>query len=181
MEQTNTPFDIFAPDFELPGVDDSVHHLATYLENYQAVGVVFLSNNCPYVRSYIDRLKQIQTDFEGQGFILIGINANHPKQVMQESLEQMKIFAAEHQLNFPYLRDTTQDVLGCFNSQVTPEVFLLDKSGSICYRGRIDDSVESPDSVQNPYLRNSILALLNREKVVPNSTEAVGSPIEWRK
>lgn len=52
-EKTGTPIGGHAPDFELPGVDHSVHHLARYLEQYSIVGVVFMGNNCPYVRNYI--------------------------------------------------------------------------------------------------------------------------------
>ena len=32
----------YAPDFELPGVDDEVHHLARYLEEYRAVVFGFI-------------------------------------------------------------------------------------------------------------------------------------------
>jgi len=42
----------YAPDFELPGIDDTVHHLARYLEKFQAVGVVMMRNHCPYVHPY---------------------------------------------------------------------------------------------------------------------------------
>lgn len=181
MKQTDTRDEIYAPDFELPGTDDRVHHLSSYLESFQAVGVIFMADNCPYVRSYIERLKQIQTDFGKQGFTLIGINAHPPENSLDESLEMMKNFAAEHELNFPYLRDTTQDVAKCFKTNVTPEAFLIDKSGSVCYRGKIDDYAESADAVKTSYLRDSISALLAGEKIEPEFTQAVGSLLVWRK
>ena len=31
----------YAPDFELPGTNGTVHHLARYLDDYRAVVVVF--------------------------------------------------------------------------------------------------------------------------------------------
>ncbi|MGK7872576.1 MAG: thioredoxin family protein [Xenococcaceae cyanobacterium] len=171
----------YVPDFELPGIDDQVHHLARYLEKFQAVGVVFMGNLCPYVRLYINRLKQIQTEFEKQGFTLIGINANEAEEVPEESFEQMKSFAAQQNLNFPYLRDPNQDVAKCFGVNTTPEVFLIDKTAILRYRGRIDDCAESPDLVQTPYLRNSIAALLEQEAIALNFTEAVGCSLKWRK
>ncbi|HEY9751085.1 MAG TPA: redoxin domain-containing protein, partial [Allocoleopsis sp.] len=75
METVGTTIGSYAPDFELPGIDNAVHHLARYLERSKAVGVVFMCNHCPYVRLYLDRLKQIQATFQGQKFTLIGINA----------------------------------------------------------------------------------------------------------
>ena len=53
METVGTTIGSYAPDFELPGIDNAVHHLARYLERSKAVGVVFMCNHCPYVRLYL--------------------------------------------------------------------------------------------------------------------------------
>ena len=76
MEKMSTVIGSYAPDFEIPGIDGSVHHLARYLDQFRAVGVVFMCNHCPYVKLYLDRLKQIQTEFQSQGVTLVGINSN---------------------------------------------------------------------------------------------------------
>jgi len=110
MNLAGTPIGSYAPDFEVPGVDDEVHHRARYLEKYQVIAVIFISNNCPYVQPYLERLKQLQTEFADMGVTLIGINANDGTQDRAESLEMMKVFATSDGLNFPYLRDVTQDV-----------------------------------------------------------------------
>ncbi len=166
----------YSPDFELRGIDDQVHHLARYLENHQVITVVFLSNTCSYVRLYIDRLKEIQQAFEPQGCTLIGINAND-----LESCEEMKSFAREYQLNFPYLKDFSQDVLSSFGATITPEVFLLDNQGILRYKGTIDNNPNSSELGENAYLWNNITALLNQETISPDSTQPVGSPIQGRK
>ncbi len=171
---------VYAPDFELPGIDQQVHHLTKYLEKFRAVGVVFLSDRCPYVQMYLKRLDQIQTEFKERGFTLIGINANDTSHSPENSLEQMKIFATEHQIVFPYIKDTAQDVARCFKAQSTPEVFVVDKNYEVCYRGAIDDSPESSDSVKKAYLRDSIAALLGGREIEPVKTEVVGTEIEWR-
>ena len=181
MEKTNATIGGYAPDFELPGVDGQVHHLARYLERFRAIAVVFMSDRCPYVNLYINRLKQIQTEFENQSFTLIGINANDAQQVPEDSFEQMKNFAAQKKLNFPYIRDSNQDVAKSFQVQVTPEVFLIDQKAIIRYRGQIDDNAQSPDLVKIPYLKNSISALLESKVIQPNYTPAIGSALQWRK
>lgn len=180
MEMTDTPIGSYAPDFELPGIDDTVHHLARYLESFRAVGVIFMCNHCPYVRLYLGRLKQIQADFQAQGFTLIGINANDAIQYPEDSFENMKTFAASNQLNFPYIRDVTQDVAHCFGAQKTPEVFLLDTNGLVRYRGQIDDNANEPEAVGVPYLRNALTQLLQGEPVSVAFTEAIGCSVKWR-
>ncbi|MDY7014394.1 MAG: thioredoxin family protein [Cyanobacteriota bacterium] len=169
-----------APDFELPGTDGEVYHLTRYLETQQAVGVIFMSNQCPSVRSYLARLKQIQSDFSDRGLLLIGINANDAEQCPEESFAQMKTFAREHQLNFPYLRDSSQDVAHSFGAQIAPHVFLLDRAGTIRYCGAIDDSPDSPETVQHPFLRKAIAALLDGKDIETTNTEPVGCSLRWR-
>lgn len=169
----------YAPDFEIPGVDGTVHHLARYLERFQAVGVIVMCNHCPYVRLYLDRLKQLQAE-AGQRFTLIGINANDENQVPEDCFEQMKVFATAHQLNFPYLRDLTQDVAQSFGATCTPQAFLVDRSGVVRYSGSIDDNAEDPQAVQQTYLQDAITQLLSNREISCPTTEAIGCSIKWR-
>ncbi|MEW6491977.1 MAG: thioredoxin family protein [Cyanobacteriota bacterium] len=180
MEKTGTPVGSYAPDFELPGIDDQVHHLSRYLEQWRGVGVVFMCNHCPNVNSYLDKLKQIQAQFEPQGFTLVGINASDPEHDSQESFKKMKQLAQEWQLNFPYLWDSTQDVAHSFGAQKTPEVFVVDKEGVIRYSGLIDNHLQGLKAESVPYLQNAIAALLCGQEIYPKSTQTMGTPLKWR-
>jgi len=180
MEPKGTAIGGYAPDFELPGIDGSVHHLARYLSKFRAVGVVFMCNHCPYVKLYLDRLKQLQIEFEAQGLTLIGINPNDATQFPEDGFEQMKTFASSQGLNFPYLRDETQDVANSFGAVKTPHVFLLNQDGVLCYSGQIDDNPNQPGAVQVSSFRDAIAQVLNGTPVTPSSTEPVGCSIKWK-
>lgn len=180
MKEPRLSINRYAPDFELPGTDGAVHHLSRYLETFRAVGVVMLSHGCPQVRLYLDRLKQIQADFQAQGFTLIGINANDDRQFPEDSLTKMKTFLSDYQLNFPYLRDMTQEVAQGFAAEKMSEVFLIDRSGLIQYRGAIDDNPQDAAFVKTPYLRQATTQLLSGIEVFPRSIAAVGSSVTWR-
>jgi peroxiredoxin len=175
-----TAIGAYAPDFELPGTDNTVHHLARYLEKYQAIGVVFMCNHCPYVKLYLERLKQIQADFATQNFTLIGINPNDATQFPDDSFEKMKLFVNDQNINFPYLRDETQDVAYSFGAKKTPHVFLLNQSGVLCYSGAIDDNPNQPEAVTATYFRDAIAEVLRGDSVSSNSTEPVGCSVKWR-
>jgi peroxiredoxin len=170
----------YAPDFELPGTDGSVHHLAQYLQKFRAIGVVMMGNRCPHVQHYLDRLKQIQSEFFHQGVTLIGINPNDDSQCPEDGFDAMKSFVIEHQLNFPYLRDVTQDVAQGFGAKWTPEVFLIDQAGVIRYGGAIDNSPQMPEAVTVRYLRDAIEQLLSGGDHCSASIPAVGCAIQWR-
>jgi peroxiredoxin len=181
MERIGTAIGGYAPDFELPAIDGSVHHLARYLETFRAVGVVFMCNHCPYVKLYLERLKSIQADFEAAEFTLIGINPNDAEQFPDDSFDNMKQFASDHQLNFPYLRDVTQDVAQSFGAEKTPHIFLLNQEGVLCYSGAIDDNANQPDAVKVTYLRNAIAQVLNQRPVTSTSSPPVGCSVKWRR
>ncbi|MGB3491556.1 MAG: thioredoxin family protein [Elainellaceae cyanobacterium] len=176
-----SPVGSYAPDFELPDINHIVHHLARYLDKYDAVAVIMMSNHCPYVQAYLERLKQLQTEFEPQGVTLIGINSNDDRQVPQDSLEQMQVFAAEHQLNFPYLRDVAQDVAQGFRATTTPQAFLIDQASVICYVGAIDNSPKDASTVSQTYLHDAISLLINSKTISIPTTNPVGCSVKWRK
>jgi peroxiredoxin len=177
---TDTPIGSYAPDFELPGIDGQVHHLSRYLEKFRAVGVVSMCNYCPYVGYYLERLKQIQQDFSSFGFTLIGVNGNAVDKDLVESFDGMKAFAQKHELNFPYLWDSTQDVTRSFGALFTPMAFVIDFEGRVRYRGQIDDNSTNPEAVQVQYLRNAIASLFGKNNIDITETEAVGTKIIWR-
>jgi peroxiredoxin len=170
----------YVPDFEIPGVDGAVHHLSRYLEQFRAVGVVIMCNHCPYVKLYLESLKQLQTQIAAQGATLVGINPNDETRTPEDNFAAMQSFATAHQLNFPYLRDVTQEVARGFGAARTPEVFLIDQVGRLRYSGGIDDQPQNPANAQQHYLRDAVLQLLAREEIVYPVTEAVGCSIKWR-
>lgn len=153
----------YAPDFELQGVDEKVYHLSRYLEEYQAIAVVFLSNSCPNARGSIDSLKALQLSYNSQGLALIAINANEG-----ESFREMQEFSQQNDLNFPYLRDTTQDVARCFGVEKTPQCFLVDHDWTLRYKGGIEALIPA------------IQSLLNNEKILVTESDFIGCSIKWR-
>jgi peroxiredoxin len=179
LELTPTAIGSYAPDFEIRGIDSEVHHLARYLEKFKAVGVVFMANTSGDVKMYIERLKNLQSSMQGQGFTLIGINPHDGNQDPAESFDNMKKFAAEQKLNFPYLWDSTQDVTRSFGAKTIPMVFLLDATSKVRYRGAIDDSSQA-ETVKGNYLVKAIASLLKGEEIETTATEAVGSEVRWR-
>ncbi|MGL6339306.1 MAG: redoxin domain-containing protein [Waterburya sp.] len=170
----------YAPDFEIPGIDKEVYHLGSCRQKFKAIAVVFISNDSEDVDQYTERLKQIQTDFGNQNFTIMAIDSNYRPESIADSMKAMQDYAQEKSLNFPYLRDPTQDVAKAFKVKVIPTVYLLDTDGVIRYQGRIDDCAESVEQVNKHYLRDSITALLAEDKITQDFIESVGTEIEWR-
>ncbi|MBP8975038.1 MAG: thioredoxin family protein [Anaerolineae bacterium] len=169
-----------APDFTLPGVDDATHSLAALLADHKAVAVIFSCNHCPYVRAWEDRMIAIQSDYAARGVALVAINANDATRYPDDDFASMKKRAAEQGFNFLYLRDETQEVARAYGATHTPHVFLLDSEGVLRYRGAIDDSYEDPASVEFPYLRDALEAVLAGQAPKIAITDAVGCTVKWK-
>jgi peroxiredoxin len=69
----------------------------------------------------------------------------------------MKVFAERHQLNFPYMWDSTQDVTRSFGVISPPTAFLIDSDGIIRYQGQIDEHTQTASAQGVDYLRNAII------------------------
>ncbi len=170
----------YAPDFELPGTDGDVHHLARYLEFHKAIAIVFLSAPCATSLQVLPRLQQLQEEFAEKGLRLIGISANDRVQVPADDLPAMESFAAQQKIDFPYIRDVTQDVACAFQVSCTPEVFLLDSEGRVRYQGAVDDSPNDASLVSKRYLRSAVMDLLYGQEITVTQTAVEGSAIAWR-
>lgn len=175
-----TAIGTYAPDFELPGADGTVHHLARYLESHKAVCVIFMCNHCPYVKAYLDRIAKLHQDYLPKGVAVIAMNPNDANQFPEDSFAAMKIWVVEQGILYPYLRDETQDVAHTFDALKTPHAFLLNQQGILVYSGAIDDSARDADAVQVNYLRDAIDQTLAGQPVSLSVTEPVGCSVKWR-
>lgn len=175
-----------APDFALPGVDGKTHRLEDFADAKVLV-VVFTCNHCPTVQAYDDRIIKIHNDYKDRGVALVAISPNDPQALrldelgftdVGDSLDDMKIRAADRKFAFPYLYDgENQKVSAAYGVLATPHVFIFDSGRKLRYAGRIDDSdireVKSHDA------RNAIDALLAGRPVPVEKTRPFGCSTKW--
>lgn len=169
-----------APDFALPGVDGSTYSLAGLLADHKAVVVIFSCNHCPYVRAWEGRMKEIQSEYQDKGVTLVAINSNDAKKYPEDDFPKMKERAQTEGFNFPYLHDESQDIARAYGATHTPHIFLLNNEGVLLYRGAIDDSYDSPNAVEQTYLRDALGAVLAGKTPALADTQAVGCTIKWK-
>ncbi|MEM6282292.1 MAG: thioredoxin family protein [Chloroflexota bacterium] len=165
--------------FDLPGVDGKNHTFVDYSDK-EAVAVVFTCNHCPYVLAWEDRLIAVQNDYADKGVQLIGIGANDAVKYPADDMDSSKKHAAEKGINFPYLRDETQEIATSYGAERTPEIFLFDKTGKLRYHGAVDDNYENPDAVSVTYFRDALDALLANSDISTTQTAPVGCTIKWK-
>jgi thiol-disulfide isomerase/thioredoxin len=96
--------------------------------------VVFLARDCPLVQAYAPRLAAIARRFAPHGVRMVGLGV-HPR----DSRESLAAFASDALAGAAIVADPDGRLARTFGATRTPEVFLLDRDGTILYSGRIDD------------------------------------------
>ena len=175
-----------APDFTLPGADGATHSLRDYTGS-RVLAVVFTGNACPASQLYERRLRQLSDDYKGKGVTLVAINSSRPEGMrfsdlsysdVGETIDDMKVRAADRHLDYPYLSDgQTQALARQFRVVTTPHIFIFDQSRTLRYDGRIDDSVRE-DQVKSRDARSAIDAVLAGKAVAVARTAATGCAVK---
>ena len=169
-----------APDFTLPAVDGSDLQLSKLIADHKAVVVLFICNHCPYVQAYVDRLIDLQAQFQNDA-ALVAICSNDETAYPEDSFEHMKTIASKWKLNFAYVRDEDQAVAKAYGAERTLEIFVLDTQGVCSYEGGIDDNFQNPQKVKDQPLRDAIAQIIQDKQVTRPQTWAIGCTIKWKK
>ena len=164
----------FAP---LPAADGRRYSMDSF-RDHQALVVVFMSNRCPGVKAYDNRLRQLQEDYWHRGVQVIGINPIDAKLYPDEGLAGMAKAAEERNIVFPYLKDDDQNVARIFDAQCTPHAFVLDERRHVRYSGKIDDAFLEANARRH-YVRDALESVLLGKPVSPDLTAPLGCTIDW--
>lgn len=152
--------DIAGKPFDLAAIEES-----------KSVVVAFLGTECPLAKQYARRLQEMSTAYEGRA-VFIGIFSNE-----QDSAAEIEQYTELLGITFPVLQDSENKIADSFAARRTPEVFLLDRSRTIRYRGRVDDQFGIGYAKKEPSQRNLAVALdqvLNGTEVEVSETDPVG-------
>lgn len=124
-----------APTFSLKTIDKGeTRTLEAMTKDKKSKGVVlvFLSCKCPYVVQARQPLADLVKQY-GDKVQFVGINSNQ-----NESSDDIKADAALN-FAFPMLRDERSKIADAYAAERTPEIFLVDGSGTIQYKGGLAD------------------------------------------
>src|SRR5690606_11361692 len=91
-------------DAILLGTDGNEHQISDHVGPGGLV-VAFICNHCPYVKGQIARMVRVAADLEAHGVGFLAVNSNDALAHPVDSFDNMKLFAREHRVPFPYLHE----------------------------------------------------------------------------
>jgi hypothetical protein len=147
--------------------------------NERLLVVAFLGCDCPLARLYVERLNALNHTYAPRGVRFLAVNSNR-----QDNVADLRRFAAETGLSFPIVKDLGTTTADRLQADRTPQVVVLDESGGVRYRGRIDDQYQVGNRRAEPTahdLQRALDELLSGRPVSIPETTAAGCLITRRK
>jgi peroxiredoxin len=128
-----------APDFTLPDTDGHRIHLANY--RGKTVVLEWFNPGCPFVNKSHTKgsLKDAAKRHEAHGVVWLGINSGAPGK-QGAGVEATLAGKTKFNLDHPILLDESGSVGHAYGATNTPHMFVIDPTGTLVYRGAIDNS-----------------------------------------
>lgn len=167
-----------APNFDLRGIDGKQYSIRNGdFADKDGLLIIFMCNHCPYVKAKLPAIVELHKKF-GDNIGFIGINSNDPE-YPGEGMENMKSFAAERGMEFPYVLDNTQEVAKAYGATCTPDPFLFNKEHKLVFHGRINDAMQPEDEPTEHTMEMKIQQLLAGEQIADEFKPSMGCSIKW--
>jgi peroxiredoxin len=125
-----------AKSFELKSTNNEIINLND-VRGENGTLIMFICNHCPYVVAVIKDIIEDHKNLKEFGIKAVAICSNDSINYPDDSFDKMIKFHKDHNFNFPYLIDETQDVAKSYGAVCTPDFFGYNKNLELQYRGRI--------------------------------------------
>jgi len=133
-------------------------------EGIKGAVVTFTCQGCPVAKAYEKRINELVAA-HGDKIVFLMLNAN-----ASETAERWTEYAKGQGYKGPVAVDEGSKVAKEIGASVTPEAYLLDKTGKIVFHGPIDDS-QDEKYIENKLLAGAIDALLAGKEIAEDKRE----------
>ena len=182
MALTKTPICDFgkkAENFELNSTENKVISLND-IKGENGTLIMFICNHCPYVKAVIENIVQDCKKLESKGIKSVAICSNDVKNYPEDSFDNMAKFSKNHNFNFPYLFDETQEIAKKYGAVCTPDFFGYNENLELQYRGRFRELKDlKPINNGDSDLKIAMKMVAQTQKGPAEQIPSMGCNIKW--
>jgi Ca2+-binding EF-hand superfamily protein/mono/diheme cytochrome c family protein len=138
--------------------------------------IAFTSITCPVSQRYSPALARLGEELTARGIALLLVNP-----FASEKVDEIKADLAHHKITAPYVHDSNKALATALRARTTTEVFLVDATRTLLYRGAIDDQYGlnyNLDAPRQRYLADAVQAMLLGALPHVAATEAPGCELD---
>ena len=170
-----------APDFSLTDSNGKTQTLS----QYRGKTVVLEWNNpgCPFVHKHYEsgNIPAQQAKATASGVVWLTINSNGPGKEGYGVDNNKAGMATFHMVN-PVLLDADGKVGHAYGARTTPHMFVIDASGTLVYRGAIDNAQDGEPEQGAPfvnYVDNALQDLSAKRPLRTADTKSYGCSVKY--
>jgi len=168
-----------AKSFELKSTNNEIINLND-VKGENGSLIMFICNHCPYVIAVIKDIIEDYKNLKELGIKAVAICSNDSINYPEDSFNKMIKFHKDHNFNFPYLKDETQDVAKNYGAVCTPDFFGYNNRLELQYRGRIRELKElKPVKIGESDLFKAMRQIAETGKGPKDQIPSMGCGIKW--
>ena len=173
-------FGQIAHDFELKSTDNKIVSLND-IKGENGTLIMFICNHCPYVKAVTRDIVEDCNKLKKIGINSVAICTNDAENYPEDSFDNMIKFSKDHNFNFPYLVDETQEVGKIYDAVCTPDFFGYNKDLKLQYRGRLRELKNLvPVRTGESDLSKAMKQIAETSKGPENQIPSAGCSIKWK-
>jgi peroxiredoxin len=166
-----------APDFTLPDLQGKAHHLSDY--KGKVVVLEWMNPNCPFSRRHAEEGTMTRLAAAHSDVVWLGVNSTSKGHGDYVSPQQYAAYDREHKIDYPVLYDTEGKIGHAYGARTTPHMFVIDETGTVIYRGAIDDDPYGRAKTRKNYVEAALADHAAGKPVQTASTNAYGCSVKY--
>ena len=144
----------------------------------KAVSLIFVTNTCPVANAFQPSLAAFHKAYAKQGVVCAQVHCSS-----LVTADEVKKHIVDFGITMPVVYDPKQELGRLTGAKVTPEAIVIDRAGTVRYRGAINNLYASYGKKRRVatahFLQDAVDAVLNGETVKIPNTKPVGCFIHY--
>jgi peroxiredoxin len=172
-----------APNFSLPDTNGKTHSLADLKGKY--VVLEWYQPDCPFVRKHYrsGNMQALQKEYTAKGVTWLSIDSSAPGEEGNYPASKLnEISAQDSAARTALLLDPSGEVGRLYGAKTTPDMYVIDPSGSLVYKGAIDNkrSTDLADvKTATNYVKVALEAVMAGKTVATTATQPYGCSVKY--
>jgi peroxiredoxin len=172
-----------APNFSLPDTNGKTHSLADLKGKY--VVLEWYQPDCPFVRKHYrsGNMQALQKEYTAKGVTWLSIDSSAPGEEGNYPASKLnEISAQDSAARTALLLDPSGEVGRLYGAKTTPDMYVIDPSGILVYKGAIDNkrSTDLADvKTATNYVKVALEAVMAGKTVATTATQPYGCSVKY--
>jgi peroxiredoxin len=164
-----------APDFTLKDENGKSVNLADY--KGKIIVLEWTNPDCPFVQRHYQQhtMTNLASQYKDKGVVWLAVNSNGGDNSKADSE-----WAKQNHLAYPVLDDSEYHVAGAYQAKSTPDMFIINKDGTLAYEGGIDNDPDGDNAHRVNYVQKALDEILAGKSVSTPVTKSYGCGVHYK-